>query len=81
MIDVRTAVQIAADYVAQFSDYFPPREIRLEETEFVDPGYWDVTLSFLDNAITERRSYKIFRIDAESGDVRFMKARAVLGIK
>jgi hypothetical protein len=81
MIDVKTAVQIAVNYVNEFQEIMAPREIRLEETELVDPGYWDITLSMVDNPLTGHRSYKVFRIDADTGAVRSMKARTVLGMR
>jgi hypothetical protein len=85
MIDVRTAVLKAVEYVRQFQDYLPRSEIRLEETEFVDPRYWEITLSFVESGglpsfgITTQRIYKIFRIDAETADVISMKVRTLAG--
>jgi hypothetical protein len=81
MIDVKQAVQIAVAYINEFQEFIEPREIRLEETELVEPGYWEITLSLVDNPLTGHRSYKVFRIDADTGAVRSMKARAVLGMR
>ena len=87
MIDIKTAVQKAVEYVREFQDYLPRSDIRLEETEFVDPGLWEITLSFLESGsvpvlgIPARRIYKIFRIDAETGDVKSMKVRSLQPIE
>jgi hypothetical protein len=80
MVDVKGAVRAALDYVNEFPELIPPRDVRLEETEYVDPGDWLITLSFLDNSITGLRSYKTFRIDGNSGAVTSMK-RALLGTR
>ena len=79
MIDVKTAVRAAIGYVNEFREYIPPRDIRLEETEYdEDRRHWVITLSFVENDITGFRSYKVFRIDANSGDVMSMKVRSVV---
>jgi hypothetical protein len=82
MIDVKQAVRAAVDYVHEFQDLLPPRELRLEETEFVEghlgAGVWQITLSFLENQVTGARSYKSFTIDAETGEIKAMKVRSLL---
>jgi hypothetical protein len=78
MIDVKAAVRTAVEYAREFQDYLPGRDIRLEETEFDDgdPGFWRITLSFAASLpLVERRAYKEFRINAETGDVVSMKIR------
>jgi len=83
MIDVRTAVRKALAYVREFQDYLPQSDIRLEETEYVEPDLWLITLSFPEDVplITDRRTYKEFRIDAETGDVKAMKVRSLTNAK
>jgi len=86
-IDVKRAVKIAMQYLTAFEDLIPIRDIRLEETEYDDSGDWLITLSAIDRPAGElgalatalggnKRSYKVFRIDAFSGDVKSMKVRA-----
>jgi hypothetical protein len=79
MIDVRQAVAAAINYVKEFSDYLPAKDVRLEETELSEQGVWRITLSFLENQLIGSRSYKMFEIDANNGAVRSMKARSFLG--
>jgi hypothetical protein len=81
MIDVKTAVRKAVDYVREFEEFIPPRELRLEETELDDYENWLITLSFLENPVTGHRSYKVFRIDRQSGDVVSMKVRPILATR
>jgi hypothetical protein len=77
-VDVKTAVRKAIEYVREFQDYFPITDVRLEETEFVEPASWHITLSFSGDAVWGlQRNYKILRIDANTGDVVSMKIRAV----
>ena len=83
MIDVRTAVRKAVEYVREFQDYLPQSDVRLEETEYVEPDLWLITLSFTEDVpfITDRRTYKEFRIDADTGDVKAMKVRSLTSAK
>jgi hypothetical protein len=87
MIDVKTAVRTAMKYLQEFDDFVPARDVRLEETEYDDKGNWLITLSALDDPNRHpgalgifsagKRSYKIFRIDAISGEVKSMKVRTL----
>lgn len=87
MIDVKTAVRTAMKYLHEFQEFVPAKGVRLEETEYDDSGYWMITLSTLDDQgellgplatlVPGKRSYKIFRIDANSGDVKSMKVRSL----
>lgn len=77
MIGVRQAVEAAVSYVRDFQDLIPPREMRLEETESLDSGDWQVTLSFLENPISGQRSYKSFLVDKHTGEIKSMKVRSV----
>jgi hypothetical protein len=77
MIDVKQAVNAAIQYVRDFSEYLPTNGLRLEETELDEEG-WHITLSFVDSVVLANRSYKMFDIDAETGQVRAMRARNML---
>jgi hypothetical protein len=81
MIDVKTAVQQAIDYVREFADLLPPRDLRLEETELTDDGDWLITLSFVENPVIQNRSYKAFRINGETGAVISMKVRSLVTLR
>lgn len=90
-IDVKAAVRIAIRYLQELGDFIPANGIRLEETEYDDTGFWLITLSTFEAqsgpaAFSEamrrlmepekaRRNYKIFRIDAHTGEVKSMKVR------
>jgi hypothetical protein len=81
-VDVKSAVAIAMDYLKGFEDVVGPiREIRLEETEYDDSGCWLITLSTVEGggiaALTGKRNYKQFRIDAGTGKVRSMNVRTL----
>ena len=89
MIDVKSAVRIAIQYLGEFQEFIPARSIRLEETEYDDAGYWLITLSTLSTddpsstlgslteILNQKRIYKQFKIDAESGKVKSMKVRSL----
>lgn len=87
-IGVKDAVRIAMNYLAEFEDFIPIRDVRLEETEYDDSGDWLITLSAIDRPGGElgdlaaalggnKRNHKIFRIDAFTGNVKSMKVRAL----
>ncbi|HEY4941584.1 MAG TPA: hypothetical protein VII56_09150 [Rhizomicrobium sp.] len=78
LIPVKQAVQNALAYVREFGDLFPSLSgARLEETEFDDERHeWVITMSFEESALYGGgRLYKIFRVDAASGDVTAMRYR------
>jgi hypothetical protein len=91
MIDVKSAVRRAVDYLREFHEFIPAHSIRLEETEYEDSGDWLITLSTLDATDPDAfptlaetltgprlaRIYKQFRIDAETGKVKSMKVRTL----
>jgi hypothetical protein len=79
IIDVKTAVRKALEHVRELQDYLPKSEIRLEETEFVDPGFWQIALSFSESPFgpPSARIYKVFRIDANTGEVLSMKVQSL----
>lgn len=77
------AVQRAMQYLRSLMT--DVRSPRLEELELSDnERFWFVTLSFDEPAHGvlgyATRSYKIFKIDALSGEVRSMKIREVRGV-
>ncbi|GEM83266.1 MAG: hypothetical protein N2Z75_01680 [Meiothermus sp.] len=87
MLEVKEAVKIATEYIQTlFSERQIP-ELRLEEVELSpDNQFWEVTLSFVVREPTaylslgdaaRTREYKIFRINAETGQVQSMKIRKV----
>jgi hypothetical protein len=96
MVDVKGAVRIAIQYLQEFNEFIPANAIRLEETEYDDAGsgYWSITLSTLspddpgpnvignlERLLPRKRSYKVFRIDAKSGEVKSMKVRSLQPIE
>jgi hypothetical protein len=82
MIDAREAASRAANYL---KDLFPEAQgMQLEEVEISDDdSEWSITLSFFDPEKISLplnpppKKYKIFRIDAETAEVRSMKIRKV----
>lgn len=82
MIEVNDATNIAAEYLKKL---FPDaNNMQLEEVEISeDEKFWNVTLSYeyYDPAnpsamlFNRKRKYKIFRINANTGDVLSMKIR------
>jgi hypothetical protein len=79
MIDVRQAVAAATNYIGEFSDLLPIGQLRLEETEYNErDGVWYITLSFIENAVIGTRAYKLFGVEGQTGQVKFMRARNVL---
>jgi hypothetical protein len=83
MIDIKMATRAAIAYVQELQEYLPHSDdVRLEETEFVEPNTWLITLSFpADYPFTASRSYKEFRIDADNGHVMAMKVRQLTPAK
>ncbi len=87
MIDVKEAVKIATEYIQTLFAERQIPELRLEEVELSpDNQFWEVTLSFVVREPTaylslgdaaRTREYKVFRINAETGQVQSMKIRKV----
>ncbi len=80
MIDVKQAVEAAGKYVKRL--YPSTRNLRVEETEIAeDNSFWFITLSFIQESPEELfgpdRSYKEFKIDAETGDILSMKIKKI----
>ena len=82
MIDVKTAVQNAFAFLAEMKDCLELKDLSLEEVEYDDEAcLWRVTLGFSGSAVASEkmsdsnppRSYKVFCIHAESGELVSMK--------
>ncbi len=84
MIDVNMAAEKARSHLASF---FPDAErVQLEEVELTDDKtHWFITLSYegVSNSVASSLlvgksvRYKIFKLDAESGEVISMKIRDI----
>jgi len=73
-ISAREAARIAAAYFRKVTES-RPTGIAVEEVELSENGAdWLITLGFIGEDFTTRL-YKVFRIDAVTGDVRSMKIR------
>lgn len=78
MINANQAVQIAGEY---YKNIVSERDdLRVEEVEIGDDGFWYVTLSVRDPYSPgfppgKNKDLKIFRISAEDGNVKSMKIR------
>jgi hypothetical protein len=81
MLDVREAAQKASEYFAGLYQEQQPHNVQLEEVEMSEDGnYWLITLSYPQtelDVLSYKRKYKIFKIDAKTGEVRSMKIRKV----
>ncbi len=88
-IDVRSAVGAAQQYFGSLQDMigFGTEDLRLEEAELSeDKKHWFITLGFIrpvdktSNPLANlmetpnyEREYKVFKIDATTGEVKSMK--------
>lgn len=91
MIDVKKAVASAVKYIKELYPQKNLRDLRLEEVERSDDEqYWLVTLGFSvpvssdGSAVAQalggtryERAYKLFKVNAQTGEVRSMKIRKV----
>lgn len=86
MIDVKEAVKATTEYFADFYADQSFSNILLEEVEYnEDEKAWSITLGYsipnpasvLGVNLPDYRRYKVFRIDAATGDVLSMKIRNV----
>lgn len=83
-IDPKEAVRVAVRYYKEVAEKIMVSKLRLEEIELLRAeGEWRVTLSHpeVSNDLIfgygDKREYKIFTIDAHSGDVKAMKIRQI----
>lgn len=82
-----TIQELADNALSYLKGFFPDAEkVQLEEIEKTDDNlYWYITLSYESSDIpensnpwlitTKSRKFKIFKIDATTGEVRAMKIR------
>jgi len=90
MIDVKQAVQAAERYARSVYPEPELQGLRLEEVTRSDDGErWNITLGWIEPAISRNgmlypvglqklpRVYKVFEINAETGEVEAMKIRDV----
>jgi N-acetylglutamate synthase-like GNAT family acetyltransferase len=93
MVDVRSAVVVASEYFSSLQDMIGDQieDLRLEEAELSeDQKHWFITLGFIrpvdktSNPLADwmetrnyEREYKVFKIDAKTGEVQSMKIREV----
>jgi len=91
MVDVRSAVVAARKHFSSLEDLigFGTEDLRLEEAELSeDKKHWFITLGFIrpvdktSNPLADlmatrnyEREYKVFKIDATTGEVKSMKIR------
>ena len=91
MIDAKAASLSAYNYLDSLQDVMGGgfRDIRLEEVELTDDkNYWLITLGYeLPDKFKGvlglqefRREYKLFRINAQTGEVESMKIRSVSSV-
>ncbi|RPI44117.1 MAG: hypothetical protein EHM46_03250 [Bacteroidetes bacterium] len=82
MIDVKAATEKAREHLKAF--YPEATKVQLEEVELTnDRAHWLITLSYEGTSTSVASSllvgksmiYKIFKLDAETGDVLSMKIR------
>jgi hypothetical protein len=81
IVDIKSAIHSAIGFLKEFQEFFQPDDIRLEETEYDDAGDWLITLSYRDTSTFDRREYKIFRVDGNTGAVKSMKVRTLQPIE
>lgn len=91
MLDVKEAAQRASEYFAGLYADQGVSNVQLEEVELTDDGqYWLITLSYPVVPAADRpvmpvmpfnfalkRKFKVFKIDAKTGEVKSMKIRNV----
>lgn len=78
MLDVKSAVKVATEYLSSLVP--AAQQTRLEEVELTEDGaYWLITLSYYaEGGIPfESRSYKLLKVDRQTGDVVAMKIRTL----
>lgn len=85
MLDVKEAARRASEYFAGLYSDEKIDNVQLEEVEFSDDeNVWLITLSYpvfpleiSPRQFLGKRKYKLFTIDAETGQVKSMKMRNV----
>lgn len=84
MLDVKEAARKASEYFAGLYATEKFTNVQLEEVELTeDRKYWLITLSYPVGPelaplnFNFKRKYKVFKIDAGTGEVKSMKIRRV----
>jgi hypothetical protein len=88
MLDVKEAAHRASEYFAGLYADEDVENVQLEEVELTDDGqHWLITLSYpvvpaadrpgMPFSFAMKRKYKVFKIDAKTGEVKSMKIRNV----
>lgn len=81
-MDVKEATEKAVEHLKKF--YPTVEKVQLEEVELTDDDkYWNIVLSYENMEIIplsylqvgQQRTFKVFKIDANTGNVRSMKIR------
>jgi hypothetical protein len=81
-MEVKEATEKAVEHLKKF--YPTVEKIQLEEVEITDDDkYWNIVLSYENMEIIplsylqigQQRTFKVFKIDANTGNVRSMKIR------
>jgi hypothetical protein len=91
MVDVKQAVAKAMDYLEDMYQTDQFKDVLLEEVDLSeDNEFWNVTIGFTRRQETTsggpmatligqssefKREYKVFQIDANTGDLRSMRSR------
>jgi hypothetical protein len=91
MVDVKQAVAKAMDYLEDMYQIDRFKDVLLEEVDLTDDNkFWNVTIGFtrgqestsggpmatlIGQSAEFKREYKVFQIDAKTGDLRSMKGR------
>lgn len=85
MLDVKEAARRASEYFEGLYSDEKIENVQLEEVEISDDGKnWLITLSYpiyphniAPISFIGKRKYKLFTIDAETGEVKSMKMRNI----
>jgi hypothetical protein len=91
MVDVKQAVSKAKGYLEDMYQIDQFKDVLVEEVDLSeDNKYWNVTIGFtrrqestsggpmatlIGQSAEFKREFKVFQIDAESGDLRSMRSR------
>ncbi len=84
MVDAKQAVRVASDWAKEILAPAQVQDLSLEELELEEGGQtWRVTLGFFrprkkglfapENEFEGKKEYKIFRVEAQTGDVLGMR--------
>jgi hypothetical protein len=75
-IDAKQAARIATKYYEEILQ--EPAELSIEEIELNEEGFWLITLGRSDYGFgIKKANYKIFKIDANTSEVKSMKIRTI----